>query len=72
MLVLSRCRGESIVIGGAVVVTVLETRGDKVRIGISAPTSVAVHRSEIYSPCQAVQHDGGPDIADGAASDGYV
>ncbi len=47
MLVLSRRVGESIVIGDDVTVTVLEVRGDVVRIGIAAPRSVAVHREEL-------------------------
>lgn len=47
MLVLSRRVGESIVIGDNVTVTVLEVRGDVVRIGIEAPRSVAVHREEL-------------------------
>lgn len=47
MLVLSRHVGESIAIGDDVTITVLEVRGDVVRIGIAAPRSVAVHRSEL-------------------------
>lgn len=47
MLVLSRKKNESIVIGENVVVTVIEIRGDKVRLGIEAPKDVAVHRKEI-------------------------
>ena len=47
MLVLSRRTGESVVIGDDVTVTVLEVRGDVVRIGIEAPRSVAVHRAEL-------------------------
>lgn len=48
MLVLSRHRNESIYIGDDVVITVVEIRGDKVRIGIEAPQFVAVHRHEVY------------------------
>lgn len=48
MLVLSRMSGESIVIGDEIVVTVVEVRGDKVKLGISAPNRVPVHRDEIY------------------------
>jgi len=48
MLVLSRKVGESIVIGSDVTVTVLEVRGDVVRVGIDAPRSVAVHRKEVH------------------------
>ena len=47
MLVLSRRVGESIVIGDDVRVTVLEVRGDVVRVGIDAPRSVKVHRAEL-------------------------
>lgn len=47
MLVLSRRVGESIVIGDDVVVTVLEVRGDVIRVGVDAPRSVAVHRREL-------------------------
>lgn len=48
MLVLTRRPGEAIVIGNDVVVTVLETRGDQIRIGIQAPRSVQVHREEVF------------------------
>lgn len=48
MLVLSRHRDESIIIGDNIVVTVVEIRGDKVRLGIEAPTAVPVHRQEVY------------------------
>ena len=48
MLVLSRRVGESLVIGDNVVVTVLEVRGDMIRIGIDAPREVKVHRSEVF------------------------
>ena len=48
MLVLSRKKNESIVINNDVVITVIEVRGDKVRLGIVAPRDVAVHREEVY------------------------
>jgi carbon storage regulator len=48
MLVLSRHRDESIMIGDSIVVTVIDIRGDKVRLGIQAPSDVAVHRQEVY------------------------
>ncbi len=48
MLVLSRHRDESVRIGDDVVVTVVDVRGDKVRLGISAPSDVPVHRQEVY------------------------
>lgn len=47
MLVLSRRVGESVVIGDDVVVTVLEVRGDVIRVGVDAPRSVTVHRREV-------------------------
>ena len=47
MLVLSRKKNESIVIDDNVVVTIIEVRGDKVRLGIQAPRDVAVHRQEV-------------------------
>ena len=48
MLVLSRKKNESIVINNDVTVTVVEIRGDKVRLGIVAPKEVPVHRQEVY------------------------
>ena len=52
MLVLSRRIGESIVIGNQVTITVLEVRGDQVRIGIDAPRDVQVHREEVWQELQ--------------------
>ncbi len=48
MLVLSRHRDESIMIGDDVVVTIVDIRGDKVRLGIQAPNDIPVHRQEVY------------------------
>jgi carbon storage regulator len=48
MLVLSRQRDESIIIGDNIVVTIVDIRGDKVRLGIKAPSEISVHREEIY------------------------
>jgi carbon storage regulator len=48
MLVLSRKKNESIVINSDIVITVVEIRGDKVRLGIDAPKDVPVHREEVY------------------------
>ncbi len=48
MLVLSRKKHESIIIGDNIVVMVVEVRGDKVRLGIEAPRDVSVHRREVY------------------------
>ena len=48
MLVLSRHRDESIMIGDDVVITIVDIRGDKVRLGIDAPQDIPVHRQEVY------------------------
>ena len=48
MLVLSRHRDERILIGDDIIVTIVDIRGDKVRIGVEAPAHVPVHRQEIY------------------------
>jgi carbon storage regulator len=48
MLVLTRKAGESIVIGDDIVITVLETRGGQVRLGVDAPRDVVIHRSEVH------------------------
>ena len=48
MLVLSRKREESIRIGDEIVITIVDIRGDKVRLGIEAPKDVGVHRQEVY------------------------
>ena len=53
MLVLSRKKNESIIIDQDIRITVVEIRGDKVRLGIEAPKEVPVHRSEIYAAIQA-------------------
>jgi carbon storage regulator len=52
MLVLSRHRDESIMIGDTSVITVVDVRGDKVRLGIDAPTDIPVHRQEVYDAIQ--------------------
>jgi len=52
MLVLSRQRDESIIIGDHIVVTIVDIRGDKVRLGIKAPPEISVHREEIYNLIQ--------------------
>ncbi len=48
MLVLSRKKNESIVIDETIVITVVDIRGDKVRLGIEAPKDVPIHRNEVY------------------------
>ena len=55
MLVLSRKKNESIVIDDNIVITVVEVRGDKVRLGIQAPREVPVHRSEVHAAIQLEQ-----------------
>lgn len=55
MLVLSRKRNESVVINDEIVVTVVEVRGDKVRLGIQAPRDVPIHRSEVMAAIQRAQ-----------------
>ncbi|MCP4590818.1 MAG: carbon storage regulator CsrA [bacterium] len=52
MLVLSRTRDETIMIGDDIEITVVDVRGDKVRLGINAPTHIAVHRKEVYDAIQ--------------------
>ena len=52
MLVLSRQRDESIIIGDNVVITVVDVRGDKVKLGIDAPREISVHRREVYEAIQ--------------------
>ena len=59
MLVLSRQRDESIVIGENVVVTIVDIRGDKVRLGIQAPGEIPVHRQEVYEAIQRENRKGG-------------
>ena len=55
MLVLSRKKNESIKIGDHITITVVEVRGDRVRLGIEAPKEVTVHRNEVF---EAIQRDG--------------
>lgn len=52
MLVLSRQRDETIVIDDSIRITIVDVRGDKVRIGVQAPRDVSVHRQEIYDAIQ--------------------
>lgn len=53
MLVLSRQRDETIMIGDDIEITVVDIRGDKVRLGITAPTRISVHRKEVYEAIKA-------------------
>jgi carbon storage regulator len=52
MLVLSRQKDESIMIGDDIKITIVDVRGDKVRLGIEAPRKVSVHRIEVYEAIQ--------------------
>ena len=57
MLVLSRQRDESIMIGDDVEIIIVDVRGDKVRLGITAPKSIPVHRREIYDAIQREKNE---------------
>ena len=57
MLALSRKQGESIIIGNDVEITVLEIKGDQIKIGISAPKSIPVYRKEIYTQIQEANRE---------------
>jgi len=59
MLILTRRPGEAVMIGDEVIVTVLATKGNQVRIGIAAPKSIAVHREEIYERMKRENQGGG-------------
>jgi len=59
MLVLSRKKNESIVIGHDITIVVVEIRGDKVRLGIEAPKNVDVHRQEVYDAIQRSNRENG-------------
>ena len=58
MLVLSRHKDETIVIGDDIIITVVEIRGDKVRLGIAAPVEISVHRQEVYEAIQRENRQG--------------
>jgi carbon storage regulator len=55
MLVLSRKKNETIIIDDHIVITVVEIRGDKVRLGIEAPKEIPIHRSEVHAAIHAEQ-----------------
>jgi carbon storage regulator len=57
MLVLSRQKDESIMIGDDVEVTIVDVRGDKVRLGITAPKNIPVHRREVYEAIKREKAD---------------
>jgi carbon storage regulator len=68
MLVLSRRVGESVVVGDDVTITVLEVRGDVVRIGIDAPRSVSVHRAELLAELASSNQESASPSDDAVAS----
>ena len=57
MLVLSRQKDESIIIGDNVEITIVDVRGDKVRLGITAPKDISVHRREVYDAIQRERNE---------------
>jgi len=69
MLILTRRVGESVVIGDDISVTILGVKGNQVRIGVTAPMDVAVHRQEIYDRIKKEQVDSPGDEADEPPTD---
>lgn len=65
MLVLSRKKGEQIVISDTITITIVEIKGDKVRIGIEAPDNVIVHRQEVWD---AIHSEGSESEQSGESS----
>lgn len=57
MLALSRKQGESIMIGNDIEITILEVKGDQIKVGINAPKSVPVYRKEIYTQIQEANRE---------------
>lgn len=68
MLVLSRRPGESVVVGEDITITILEVRGDVIRIGIDAPRSVAVHRAELLEQLESVNREASSPSDDAVAT----
>ena len=66
MLVLSRKKNESIVVNDSIVITVIEIRGDKVRLGIDAPREVPIHRSEVHAAIVAQEERSAADQSCGS------
>jgi carbon storage regulator len=72
VLVLTRRANQSIMIGHDVVVTVLEVRGDQVRLGIRAPRSIDVHREEVFANLQQANQAAARSARDLASRDGAL
>lgn len=68
MLILTRRIGESLIISDNVTVTVLGTKGNQIRIGITAPNNVTVYRDEIYKRIKQEQDDVTPSAPQGAVA----
>ena len=68
MLVLSRRPGESVVIGDDITISILEIRGDIVRVGIDAPRSVSVHRAELLEQLEVTNRTAASPSDDAVAS----
>jgi carbon storage regulator len=64
MLVLSRKKNEQIMIGEEIVITIVDVRADKVRIGIEAPSHIPVHRQEVYLALQQQAAVETPEVVD--------
>ena len=58
MLVLSKQKDETIMIGDDIEITIVDVRGDKVRLGITAPREISVHRREVYDAIQREKEQG--------------
>jgi len=77
VLILTRRSGENVVVGDDIVISVLEIRGDAVRLGIQAPRSVTVHREEVYLELQraneqAAESAGAADATVAGVADGWL
>ena len=64
MLALTRKKGESLVLNNNIEITVLEIRGDQVKIGISAPKEVPIYRKEVYLQIQEANKEAADSVAD--------
>jgi len=69
MLCLSRKRNERIIINDNITITIIEIRGDKVRIGVEAPRDITIHREEVYLAIARNQDESPEDPANDAISD---